>query len=88
MRATPFLLSFPKHNTHTAGCFKGKKNGELLRAAHDAYDVLLTVCQLMSDEDVPAKFSLLRHARLAVRPMLDQVVHHRRTNTVRRLQCR
>jgi hypothetical protein len=29
--------------------FKGKKNGELLRAAHDAYDVLLTVCQLMSD---------------------------------------
>jgi predicted nuclease of predicted toxin-antitoxin system len=41
-----FRHSFPNHNAHTvqwAG-LKGKKNGELLRAAEVAgYDVLLTV---------------------------------------------
>jgi predicted nuclease of predicted toxin-antitoxin system len=43
-----FRHSFPNHDAHTvqwAG-YKGKKNGELLRAAElDGYDVLLTVDQ-------------------------------------------
>ncbi len=45
-----FRHSFPVHQTHTAewAGLKGKKNGELLRAAEDAgYDVLLTVDQGM-----------------------------------------
>jgi predicted nuclease of predicted toxin-antitoxin system len=43
-----FRHSFPTHETHTAqwAGLKGKKNGELLRAADTAgYDVLLTVDQ-------------------------------------------
>ena len=43
-----FRHSFPKHETHTAewAGFKGRKNGDLLRAAEAAgYDVLLTVDQ-------------------------------------------
>jgi len=43
-----FRRSFPDHNVHTvewAG-FKGKKNGDLLRAAEIAgYEVILTVDQ-------------------------------------------
>jgi len=41
-----FRHSFPMHDSHTAewAGLKGKKNGELLRAAERAgYDVLLTV---------------------------------------------
>jgi predicted nuclease of predicted toxin-antitoxin system len=41
-----FRRSFPNHDAHTAqwADLKGKKNGELLRAAEVAgYDVLLTV---------------------------------------------
>ncbi|HLN02308.1 MAG TPA: hypothetical protein VK335_23675 [Bryobacteraceae bacterium] len=43
-----FRHSFPNHEAHTAqwADLKGKKNGELLRAAEIAgYDVLLTVDQ-------------------------------------------
>ena len=43
-----FRHSFPGHDAHTAqwAGFKGKKNGELLRAAESAgYDVFLTVDQ-------------------------------------------
>ena len=43
-----FRHCFPHHDAHTAewAGFKGKKNGELLRAAEVAgYDVLLTVGQ-------------------------------------------
>ena len=43
-----FRRSFPNHDAHTAqwAGLKGKKNGELLRAAEIAgYDVLLTVDQ-------------------------------------------
>jgi predicted nuclease of predicted toxin-antitoxin system len=43
-----FRRSFPVHDAHTAqwAGLKGKKNGELLRAAEIAgYDVLLTVDQ-------------------------------------------
>ena len=45
-----FRRSFPAHEVHTAqwAGLKGKKNGELLRAAAAAgYDVLLTVDQGM-----------------------------------------
>jgi predicted nuclease of predicted toxin-antitoxin system len=41
-----FRHGFPHHQVHTAqwAGLKGKKNGELLRAAEDAsYDVLLTI---------------------------------------------
>lgn len=43
-----FRLSFPKHDAHTVqwARLKGRKNGDLLRAAEAAgYDVLLTVDQ-------------------------------------------
>ena len=53
--------SFPCHDAHTvqwAG-FKGKKNGELLRAAEAAgYDVLLTVDQGMPHRRDPLAMKL------------------------------
>lgn len=48
-----FRHSFPAHDAHTAqwAGLRGKKNGELLRAAELAgYDVLLTVDQGMPHE--------------------------------------
>jgi alkanesulfonate monooxygenase SsuD/methylene tetrahydromethanopterin reductase-like flavin-dependent oxidoreductase (luciferase family) len=52
-----FRHSFPEHDVHTvqwAG-FKGKKNGELVRAADDAgYDALLTI-----DKNLPHQQSLV-----------------------------
>ena len=52
-----FRHSFPTHDAHTvqwAG-LKGKKNGELLRAAEVAgYDVLLTVEQGIPHQQSPA----------------------------------
>ncbi len=52
-----FRYSFPSHDAHTvqwAG-FKGKKNGDLLRAAEaSGYDVLLTVDQGIPRQPHPA----------------------------------
>ncbi len=53
--------SFPSHTAHTvewAG-FKGKKNGDLLRAAETAgYEVMLTVDQGMPRQTNPASRKL------------------------------
>jgi predicted nuclease of predicted toxin-antitoxin system len=52
-----FRHSFPAHEAHTAqwAGLKGKKNGELLRAAEVAgYDVLLTVEQGIPHQQSPA----------------------------------
>jgi predicted nuclease of predicted toxin-antitoxin system len=52
-----FRHSFPNHDTHTvqfAG-WKGKNNGELLQVAENAaYDVLLTVDQGISHQQLSA----------------------------------
>jgi hypothetical protein len=51
-----FRHSFPNHEAHTAqwAGLKGRKNGELLRAADAAgYDVLLTVDQGMPHQQRP-----------------------------------
>jgi predicted nuclease of predicted toxin-antitoxin system len=53
-----FRHSFPNHESHTVewANFKGKKNGDLLRAAEDAgYQALLTV-----DQGIPQQTNLLR----------------------------
>jgi predicted nuclease of predicted toxin-antitoxin system len=56
-----FRRSFPNHDAHTAqwAGLKGKKNGELLRAAENAgYDVLLTVDQGIPHQQGPARRKL------------------------------
>jgi predicted nuclease of predicted toxin-antitoxin system len=64
-----FRHSFPSYQVHTAewAGLKGKKNGELLRAAEVAgYDVLLTVDQGIPHQQPPAgrKLSIiLIHSR-------------------------
>lgn len=48
-----FRHSFPQHEVHTAqwAGLKGKKNGELLRAASDgSYEVLVTIDQSLSHQ--------------------------------------
>jgi len=68
-----FRHSFPSHEVHTAQCvgLKGKKNGELLRAADIAgYDVLLTV-----DQGIP-------HQRPAARRRLSIILVRSRTNQI------
>ena len=66
-----FRHSFPNHYAHTvqwAG-LKGKKNGELLRAAELAgYDILLTV-----DQGLP-------HQQSSAERKLSIIVIHSRTN--------
>jgi predicted nuclease of predicted toxin-antitoxin system len=65
--------SFPCHDAHTvqwAG-FKGKQNGELLRAAEaDGYDVLLTVYQ-----GIPRQQSIAgrRLSIVVVRSLTNQI---------------
>ena len=58
-----FRHSFPHHDAHTAewSGFKGKQNGELLRAAEGAgYDVLLTVDQGVPQQRLAAlKLSII-----------------------------
>jgi predicted nuclease of predicted toxin-antitoxin system len=52
-----FRHGFPQHEVHTAqwAGLKGKKNGELLRAAEDAsYDVLIT-----ADKNLPHQQNLV-----------------------------
>jgi hypothetical protein len=66
-----FRHSFPGHRAHSAqwAGLKGKKNGDLLRAAeHVGYDVILTVDQGIPHEQNLAGF------RLAI------LVIHARTN--------
>src|SRR5713226_3411266 len=56
-----FRHSFPDHDVNTAqwAGLKGKKNGELLRAAEAAgYDVLLTVDQGIPHQQSPARRAL------------------------------
>lgn len=67
-----FRLSFPHHEPHTvewAG-LKGKKNGELLRAAEGAaYDVLLTV-----DQGLPhQRFTTLKLSIILIRCRTNQI---------------
>jgi predicted nuclease of predicted toxin-antitoxin system len=53
-----FRHSFPTHEAHTAqwAGLKGKKNGDLLRAAEAAgYDVLLTVDQGFPHQQSPVR---------------------------------
>jgi predicted nuclease of predicted toxin-antitoxin system len=68
-----FRHSFPTHDVHTAqwAGFKGKKNGDLLRAAESAgYDVLLTV-----DQGIPRQQSAAdrRLSIILVRSRTNQI---------------
>ena len=70
-----FRHSFPTHDAHTAqwAGFKGKKNGELLRAAEVAgYNVLLTVDQGIPHEQHPSGPKL---AIILVRSRTNQLEH-------------
>ena len=67
-----FRHSFPSHDAHTAqwAGLKGKKNGELLRAAELAgYEVLLTVDQGIPRQKRPAG----RLSIILVRSLTNQI---------------
>ena len=80
-----FRHSFPRHDAHTAqwAGFKGKKNGDLLRAAEVAgYEVMLTVDQGIPYQRNPAggKLSIiLVHSRTNqiedLLPLVEMISH-------------
>lgn len=68
-----FRLSFPTHEVHTVqwARLKGKKNGELLKAAEAAgYEILLTV-----DQGIPHQqsFVMRRISTIVVRARTNQI---------------
>jgi len=68
-----FRHNFPGHEAHTAqwAGFKGKKNGELLRAAElAAYDVLITV-----DQGIPHEHNVAgrKLSIILIRPKTSQI---------------
>ncbi len=70
-----FRHSFPQYQAHTAqwAGLKGKKNGDLLRAAESAgYDVLLT-----ADQGIPDQQSLIakRMAIVLIRAQTNRIEH-------------